>query len=214
MKLESTRAPKACFEELEQWFQNRLTEPNYPKSWLLENSFENCMTMPVYRFPIQYISNRKFPIDQLIQTGWNFIHQDLKGNEACFLVSNRIEDSKDVYKFNQANYGKRSEDIKQILEHVQSKEFKAQYSMEFEVALIAGGPKYFYDIWLRSLDDSDINIFIELPPNIYNIDITEDVTIRIKDFGAYHKKLTERMANDLDISVNRSGIREKMKSGI
>ena len=93
-----------------------------------------------------------------------------------------------TYRFNQANYGRRSKDIKRILDKVQSPDFKREFNMEFEASLLAGGPKYFYDIWLRSVDDSGVNIFIDLPPNIYDIDKEVGVTVDVKDFDGFSQE--------------------------
>ena len=212
MKLSNTSAPEECFQQLSNWFQNRLTENEYPEGWKLENSFANCVPMPIYRFPVQYLASGEFPEDQLVQTGWNFIHEDLRGKEGCFLVTLDSDSGKDLYRFNQANYGRRSIDVKRILEKVQSADFKPEYQMEFRAALLAGGPKYFYDVWLRS-SDGQVNIFIDLPPNLYDIDKEKGITVDVKDFKGFHGKLTNRIKRDQEESLTES-IREEMKSGL
>ena len=214
MKLYNSVAPEACFRELENWFKQRLTSSNYPKGWHLENCFDNCLSMPVYRFPLHQLSTAGFPPDEVIQTGWNFIHNDLEGQEACFLVSQTQGLTGLTYAFNHANYGMRSRDIKRILDHLLAPEFKAQFDIEFQASLLAGGPKYFYDIWLKSMADSEINLFIDLPPNIYNIDQEVGITVNVKDFSGYHGKLAERLAQDLQRSIDLEEEEDELKSGI
>jgi hypothetical protein len=214
MKLLNTIAPESCFFELSNWFKQRLTTSEYPEGWELENTFANCLTMPVYRFPIHQLSASSFPIDAVEQTGWNFIHNDLNGNEACFLVTQTPGPTGTQYAFNQANYGRRSADIKRIVKEILSPGFQAKYNLEFQASLLAGGPKYFYDVWLRSAVDSNINIFIDLPPNIYKIEEEDGISISVKDFGGYHGKLKDRLANDLQRTENFMDNEETLKSGI
>ena len=214
MKIANTSAPEACFSQLKAWFEQRLAANHYPIDWQLENTFESCMPIPVFRYPIQLLATGEFAETELVQTGWNFIHKDLKGNEACFLVSQSESNGEIQYRFNQANYGHRSTDIKGILNMVSARNFKPEFESEFQVALIAGGPKYFYDIWLKPLNNSGVNIFIDLPPNIYNIDQERGISIDVKDFKGYHSKLTRRVNKDMKPGVETEEVRPEMKSGL